>query len=169
MPPNMTLIIGVLWLLTLAAGVVDHYKLTAGTSACKATSATAMATVAVAGEQAAQAQEVKLSVQTAANATIDKSTTEALQDAKIKSDERMRDINSGAVRLYIDAAPARATGCDKVPTTATAISLANGEPIELAQSARSTYQALKDAITADQLKIRGLQQYATEVCLKDAQ
>lgn len=92
---------------------------------------------------------------------IDKQNQEALKHAKSENDKRMADVAGKRVRLYIPAT------C--MPTPSTPSRLPDAEPrAELAPEARSDYSALIDGIDQQDLRVKGLQDYITKVCLKES-
>ena len=73
-------------------------------------------------------------------------------------------VDAGTTRLRIKAscpvspdlpAPSSSSGAD------------DGAWVELARDARSDYKTLLDQLSQDQIKIAGLQEYITTICLKD--
>lgn len=95
-------------------------------------------------------------------AVLDKTNTEALNAAESENDDLRRQLAAGSRRMYVSA---------KCPTTGSGKSTAtsrmgNGTAVELAPDSRRNVLDIRAGIISDQAKVRYLQQYINEQCLR---
>lgn len=93
---------------------------------------------------------------------LDTKHTEALSAAESENDGLRRQLSAGTRRMYVSA---------KCPTTGTGKNTAtsrldNGIAVELAPDSRRNVLDIRAGIISDQAKVRYLQQYINEQCLR---
>lgn len=95
-------------------------------------------------------------------AALDKTHTEALSAAESQNDDLRRQLAAGTRRMYVHAKyPVSGTG----PASATG-RLGDGTAVELAGDSRRNVLDIRAGIIRDQEKLKYLQSYIEDVCLK---
>lgn len=92
---------------------------------------------------------------------LDKKYNEELTDAKANIDKLRDDLRSNAKRVYVNAA------CPPtVQTASSASSVADATRIRLGGDATEDYLRLRRELEEDRVKIEGLQEYITNICMR---
>ncbi|MBD8242511.1 lysis protein [Pantoea agglomerans] len=139
----------------LSASVAAHYRF-------KATEwrTTAYQSQKVARQQAATITDITQRQQQLA--ALDKTHTEALSAAESENDALRRQLAAGTRRMYVHAkCPVSGTGAAAVSG-----SMGDGAAVELAGDSRQNILDIRAGIIRDREKLRYLQGYIGDVCLK---
>jgi len=139
----------------LSVSVAEHYRI-------KATEwrTTAHQSQSVVRQQAATITSINQRQQQLA--ALDKSHTEALSAAESQNDDLRRQLAAGTRRMYVHAkCPVSGTG----PASATG-RMGDAAAIELAGDSRRNVLDIRAGIIRDREKLKYLQSYIEDVCLK---
>lgn len=121
---------------------------------------TALSYQHLAGKQAATINDMALRQQQLAE--LDKTHTEALSAAESENDALRRQLAAGTRRMYVHAkCPVSGAGA-----TADTSKMGDGAAVELATDSRQNILDIRAGIISDQAKVKYLQQYIIEQCLR---